>query len=234
MPDKETRKVRELLRYRINLVIDRSRNIHRLKCLMDRLGLNSNGDFTTYKRLDKISTGNLSQEHQTVIANYINAIKEQTKKLYEFEKILRERAIRDIDTVNLITIPGLDYFSAALVRTEIIDVRRFSNFNRLCAYAGFAPRVYQSADKVIHGSLNINRRKYLRWIIIEVVLHFIKAQPELMKRHERLVKRKGKNTAKVIMSREMLKVIYTVLKEKRPFYHKERIRSAAAPALCGV
>jgi transposase len=234
MPDKETRNLRELLHYRMNLVIDRSRNIVRLKCLMDRLGLNSRGRFTTYKGLAQIPTEGLTEEHKTLIASYVNTIETQTKEIYEFEKVLRERALKDNDVSHLMTTPGLDYFSAALVKTEIIEVKRFANFNRLCAYAGLAPKVHQSADKLIHGSLNTNRRKYLQWILIEVVPHFIKAQPELQKRYERIALRKGKNTARVVMAREMLKVIYHILKEKRPFYYKEQIRSAAAPALQGV
>src|SRR3989338_5230004 len=55
--DQHTRQVRELLRYRIRLVIDRSRNISRLKALLDKLGINSNSDFTTYKRLKTIIMG---------------------------------------------------------------------------------------------------------------------------------------------------------------------------------
>ena len=31
--------------------------------------------------------------------------------------------------------------------------------------------------------------------------------------------RKGANTAKVVMARQMLKVIYHVLKEQRPYYN---------------
>ncbi|MCR4319890.1 MAG: transposase, partial [Candidatus Brocadiaceae bacterium] len=52
--DQETRQVRELLRYRLNLVTDRSRNIFRLKALLDKLGLNSQLDFTTYKGLKSV------------------------------------------------------------------------------------------------------------------------------------------------------------------------------------
>ncbi|HAH21352.1 MAG TPA: IS110 family transposase, partial [Candidatus Omnitrophica bacterium] len=39
-----------------------------------------------------------------------------------------------------------------------------------------------------------------------------------MSRYEELKIRKGANTAKVIMARQMLKVIYHVLKEQRPYY----------------
>lgn len=126
------------------------------------------------------------------------------------------------------SIPGLDYFSASLVSSEIININRFASFNRLCAYAGLAPRVSQSANKTVFGPLNINRRKNLQWILLEVVLHFIKAIPDKKIKFETLVKKKGFNTAKVMLARDMLKVIYHVLKEKRVFYINKNSKKFAA------
>ena len=62
-----------------------------------------------------------------------------------------------------------------------------------------------------------------------------------MSGYEELKTRKGANTAKVIMARQMLKVIYHVLKEQRPYYsddnavrQENQIQSVAAAALHGV
>ncbi len=128
-------------------------------------------------------------------------------------------------------------FSAALIKTEIIDISRFASFNRLCAYAGLAPRVSASANKIFHGPLNKNRRKNLQWIFLENVYHFIKAIPEMQEKYEILKQRKGHNTAKVALARAMLKIIYHILKERRPFYFSSsncQIQSVAASALSGV
>ena len=128
-------------------------------------------------------------------------------------------------------------------RFQIADINRFNSFNRLCAYAGLAPRVSQSGNKAAFcGPLAVNRRKNLQWILLEVVFHFIKASPEDTARYEELKDRKGANTAKVIMARKMLKIIYHVLKEQRPYYRDEdketysinQVQSRAAAALCGV
>lgn len=80
--DKETRQVRELLRYRINLVTDRSRNIFRLKALLDKLGKNSNGDFTTQKRLKSINTKKLPDIYVNLINNYVTKILVLKKKWF--------------------------------------------------------------------------------------------------------------------------------------------------------
>ena len=228
IPDKEARTMKELLNYRMKIVQDRSRNIFRLKSLLDRWGFDSGGNYTTYKALRSIKLGDLKEDIEEIAQGYITRIASLTEKEYESTKAIREKVQQNNDILNLITIPGLDYFSAALIKTEIADIGRFKSFPRLCAYAGLAPRVYQSANKSIHGSLNVNRKKNLQWILLEVVYHFIKANPKHKKKHESITKRKGYNTAKVALARDMLKVIYHILKEKRPYYKNAKVRSRAA------
>jgi transposase len=235
--DQYTRQIRELLRYRINLINDRSRNIYRLKALLDKLGLDSNGDFTTYKRLKNIDTDKIPAIYASLVRNYIERIADLTKKRLVIEKEVIAISYKDPDMLNLMSLPGIGPFSAALIKSEIIDISRFATFNRLCAYAGLAPRVSASANKTFHGPLNVNRRKYLQWIVLENAFHFIKAVPRIEEKYIELKQRKGHNTAKVASAREMLKIIYHVLKEQRPFYFDKKeseIQSVAATALCGV
>lgn len=238
IPDKETRKMRDILRYRRNLVFDRARNIHRLKALLDKLGENSYGNFILYKKLNQIDTSHLSEEHQQLISGYVEQIASLTNRVFRFDTFIRKQACKDEDIMNLTSIPGISYFSAALIKSEIVDINRFASFSRLCAYAGLSPRVYQSANRLVHGPLNVNRRKQLQWIIIEIAFHFIRALPEKAEKYLRIARRKSHNTAKVVLSRDLLKIIYHVLKEKRSFYKTERqkqykIRSLAASAAHG-
>lgn len=230
--DKATRNTRELLRYRISIVHDRVRMIARLKTLLDKLGESSAFNLATYKGMDAVTYDHLPASYQEIIPGYIDSIRQLTEKLHHVEAVIKDQATDDADIMNLKTIPGLGYFGASLVKSEVIDINRFSSFDKLCAYAGLAPRVMQSGSTLIHGSLNINRRKHLRWILVETVWHFIKSDSRWSRLYETLAKQKGFGTAKVIMARHMLKVIYHVLKERRPFYQStSSIRSAVVPAL---
>lgn len=159
IPDKHTRQIRELLRYRLNLVTDRSRNIFRLKALLDKLGMNSHQDCTTYKGLRNIVPGKLPEIYTRLVKNYIDRITELAQKLTIMGKEIGTVSSLDHDMVNLMSIPVIGHFSAALIKSEIIDISRFASFNQLCAYAGLAPRVSASANKTFHGPLNTNRRK---------------------------------------------------------------------------
>lgn len=234
--DKKTRELREFLRYRMNLVRDRTRCISRLKSLLDKLGCNSFGDYTTYKALRSIEVGDVRGIYKDLIRRYREQIMELSKKIYETGKRLEAVCEEDVDISNLLTIPGIGYFSAALIKSEIIDISHFRSFNRLCAYCGLAPRVNISGNRISYGPLNVNRRKNLQWILLENAYHFIKGSWKREEKFERIKQRKGHNTAKVAMARDMLKIIYHVLKEKRSYYHsnKVEIQSVATAALPGV
>ena len=61
--------------------------------------------------------------------------------------------------------------------------------------------------------------------------------PNIAKKHEQIKNRKGYNTAKVASARDMLKVVYHVLKEQRPFFKEDKGKinwTHAVPALSGV
>lgn len=244
IPSPEVRSLKELLRYRVNLVRDRSRNIFRLKNMLDKIGADSTGDFTTEKGLKSISLNCIEERYQYVIKGYVERLLFLTHKIYQMKIDLKNELFQDSDIQNLISIDGVDYFSAGVIKSEIVDINRFLSFNRLCAYAGLAPRVSQSGNKTAHHcALLANRRKLLQWILLEIVFHFIKASPERKSRYDYLKERKGSNSAKIIMARQMLKIIYHILKEKRPYYEdmqlgRERnnveFQSAAVVALQGV
>lgn len=236
IPDRGTRQIREMLRYRMKLVTDRSRCIFRLKALLDKLGLDSGGDFTTQKALNQLAFKDCSSLYQKLIVGYRDQIGYLSQKLTETRRELEAISHRDQDMKNLMTIPGISHFSAALIKSEIIEISRFKSFNRLCAYAGLAPRVHASARKIHHGPLNRNRCRYLQWILIEIVHHFIRSMESKKTRFEALKRKKGYHSSKIVMAREMLRVIYHVLKDQRTFIEESRfkIQSMAAAALQGV
>lgn len=232
--DPYTRQVRELLRCRLTLVQDRSRNISRLKMLLDKLGYIQSADFTTYKGLESLPADELPAMYAQVALNYRDRIRFLSEQISVLNTSINKLAYNDQQIKNLQSIDGIGYFSAALIKTEIIDVKRFDNFNQLCAYAGLAPRRDSSANKVTCGPLNKNRRKLLRWILVEDVIPFVCANSGRKSEFDKVSQQKGFATAKIIFARKLLKLIYCVLKEQRPYYKDEdkfEIQSATTVAL---
>lgn len=218
IPDKETRKQREVLRYRMKMVSDKTRNIARLKALLDRLGLEGTGNFNTIKRREEIGAMEIPAPYGAIARSSLKRIADLCDEIKIFNKDLKVLAAQDPDVVFVMSVPGWDSFSALLIKTEILDVTRFRSFGALCAYSGLAPRVHSSGGHCYHGPLNTNRRKELQWILLENAWHTMRKIPRLKLKYAAIKKRKGSNTAKVAVARDVLKIIYHILKEKRPFY----------------
>ena len=117
----------------------------------------------------------------------------------------------------LMTIPGISYYSALLIVSEIGDIDRFPNAKKLCSYAGLVPSVHASGGKIRYGSITKQGSKWLRWILVELSYHFIRGSERLKNLYTRVTKSHGKATARVAVAREMLKIIYYMLRDNRAF-----------------
>jgi hypothetical protein len=53
----------------------------------------------------------------------------------------------------LTSIPGISYYSAMIILTEIGEIHRFPHPKKLCSYTGLVPRTIQSGTHVYHGRI---------------------------------------------------------------------------------
>jgi transposase len=62
-----------------------------------------------------------------------------------------------------------------LIVSEMGDIHRFPSAKKLCSYAGLVPRVHSSGGKTRHGPSTKQGSKWLRWILVETSVHYVKA-----------------------------------------------------------
>ena len=123
----------------------------------------------------------------------------------------------------LITIPGIGLFSAVLIYSEIGDIRRFPDSSKLLVYTGTIPSVRQSADVFHYGHITYQGSKYLRWNITEALHVHMRFDPRssVSRFYKRISKGKKISKALVAAANKLVKIVYWVLKEKRPYYRNE-------------
>ncbi len=67
----------------------------------------------------------------------------------------------------ILTIPGIGETIAAMIVSEIGNIKRFSNPNKLLAFAGLEPSIYQSGNfNPTSGSMVKRGSSYLRWALM--------------------------------------------------------------------
>jgi transposase len=117
------------------------------------------------------------------------------------------------------SIPGIGLANGAAILGEIGDVHRFDSVDKLVAYAGIDPTVYQTGQ-FMASEAHMSKRgsPYLRhalWLAATVAVQY---DPDLRAFYE--AKRKeGKHHGTVIgaVCRKLLARIYVILREQRPY-----------------
>ncbi|MCP3684921.1 MAG: IS110 family transposase [bacterium] len=126
--------------------------------------------------------------------------------------------LRDDSTAQcLATVPGIGPFLAVLISTEIDGIERFASAKKLASYTGLIPSTYASGGKISHGRITKQGNKWLRWALVEAAITAKKHNAQLNGFHTRLFKRLGKKKANVALARRLVTIIYSMLRDKRPF-----------------
>jgi transposase len=70
----------------------------------------------------------------------------------------------------ILSIIGIDVFSAMLITVEIVDVRRFSTPWKLVSYAGLAPSTKEPSGKVKYTKITKQGSPWLKWILVQCTM----------------------------------------------------------------
>jgi transposase len=161
-----------------------------------------------------IIQSNLSPSQVFLIQSHLNMIDSITKQIIELDsKISGLISSRKEDLRIALSMPGMGIISASTILAEIGDVRDFSSPEKLAAYCGLVPSVYQSAGKLINGHITKHGSPHIRAMLTEVA-HAImrsKQNSRLKKFFLRIKARRGVKIGVVALARKVLCILYHLL-----------------------
>ena len=144
----------------------------------------------------------------------------------ELERLYKELGL------TLATMPGMKIIMSMKLIAEIDDIRRFKSSEKLAQYAGIAPMPYGSAGKnKDYATKQGNRR--LQATIYYLAVQQIQISPRGKPRNpyfrgyyeEKLLEGKNPKQALICISRKLVKVIYSMLKNKTSYVMPEVVES---------
>jgi transposase len=218
VPDRRIMGLRELVRHRTTLVRMRTKLKNKIHSIVLMKGIQISSKHCSFTHL---YNEELKELNDYRINGYLHLIESLDSEIKDVSKKILMLAKEDEMASLLMTIPGIGYYSALLVVSEIGDIDRFPDSYHLCSYAGLVPSTHSSGGITYHGSITKRGSKYLRWIMLECARAHIRTNKKsnITQFYTRLAKIKGNSKAAVAAASKLLKVVYWVMKEKRKYHH---------------
>ena len=216
IPDIFYEELRSLMRLRFRLVQNQTRIKNRIKMLLYNYGITIPKEHTTNSRwsgyfIHWLKTQKLnSSAGNFTLQNLINQLEYVRENLKSVLRELRQQSQSEeiAPIINaLISVPGIAFITAMSLYTEIIDIRRFSNFDKFCSYVGLVPSVYSSGETEYSRGISFRHNKFLRPLIIESAWTAVKKDPAMTLRYNELLSQMPKQKAIIRIAKKLLRRI---------------------------
>jgi len=115
------------------------------------------------------------------------------------------------------SIPGIGPLSAIAIITELGDINRFANINKLSSYVGLMPLTSNSGETERVGGMTYRCNNYLRTIIVEASWQAIRKDPAMLTYYRGHAAKGNGKRAIVKVAGKLLNRIRYVLKNKEEY-----------------
>jgi transposase len=232
LPDPTIRAERELARFRLHLIKQRTRLKNRVHATLMTWGRRCPvSDLFGRSGRELLARLEIPEPWRSNVQCSVAMIDDLDRQIASQERELRTLGADHRYLPLLRTVPGIDWVLGFTIAAEIGDIARFPSPHKLAGYSGLCPRVYQSGDGDRRGSLSKRGPRYLRWALVEAAMtasrhSLYRERYEHTKR--RLGKQRGKKVARIDVARKLSEAIWHMLTRNRPFAPAGATNSLAA------
>jgi transposase len=217
IPTRGTMELRDIVRHRAALVRMRTKLKNKIHSIMFMRGTS-----ISYVGTHSFTKGyieKLKELNDYRINGYLNIIESMNDEINTVSKKILLLAQEDEIAKLLMTVPGIGYYSALLIVSEVGDINRFPDSYHLCSYAGLVPSTRSSGGLTYHGSITKTGSKYLRWIMLECVHAHIRNEKNsnVAQFYHRISRKNGNSKAAVAAASKLVKIVYWIMKERRVY-----------------
>lgn len=222
IPSNAVRELRKLCRHRASLNKQRTHTKNSIHALLAGQDIkHSFSDLFGSRGRAFLDSLRLSKETQIILNTQLAVLDVLNKQMEEISKHIAETALVDKNAKLLMTIPGIGYYTALTLTSEIGDIKRFESDKQLCSWAGLVPSTYQSGQHTYHGRITKQGNKMVRWVLVQATQQTVRYENPLTKHFEKVKARKDRNKAIVATARKMLMIMYAMLSKQEAYRYAD-------------
>ncbi|MFZ3124009.1 MAG: IS110 family transposase [Acidovorax sp.] len=163
----------------------------------------------------------LSSAHLFVLTEIMAHIEEIEARMGRFEQALLQGLSAWQPQLTLLqTIPGIDQMGAAMLLVEIsTDMDSFGSAQKLASWVGICPGNNESAGKRKSGKTR-KGNAWVRRLLCEFAQAASRSRCALKDKFAALSIRKGHKKSIVALAHKMLRIIFSMLKDNKPYHDR--------------
>ena len=167
--------------------------------------------------LAKNSVGCHSETKALEMQYYLDQIEWNTAYIRRYEAAIRE-IMNEIDSP-ITTIPGIGLVLGAMILAELGDVTRFATPEKVLAFAGLDPSIYQSGKYTPASGTMVKRGSpQLRWALLMAARSTIVHNPNIAIYYQKkLSEGKQYNVICSHIAKKLVRILYSLLKKNTPY-----------------
>jgi transposase len=159
-----------------------------------------------------LSRQDLPEAERQMIGWHLAMVDQIEASLKVLDAEIARHAMSDPVIRRLMTLPGIDVTVATGVAAAIGDIKRFSSPQKLVAYLGLNPSVYQSGEgPAQHGRITKQGRSHARSMLVEAAWAAARSQSPLRAFFRRIAAKRGQHIAAVASARKLATIIWQML-----------------------
>jgi len=225
---RDVREQRQITRHRASLVRIRTEIKNKVHAILLRHGMDYyESDVFTQKGIEYLKSLDMPACDRFELDSYISVIEHINGQISGTNEIVESYADAHPHARLLMTMPGIDYYSALTICGEIGDVHRFPHVKKLVSFAGLNPSVHQSGNTLRTGHISKQGNRNLRWILVQCANVAVRHDKCMAEFYKRLRQTKCHNVAIVAVARKMLGRIYVMMKLNLPYHALQTNRKAS-------
>lgn len=226
VPSPEKEAIRCLSRTRIQLTKDQTRTKNRIKALLSFSGIpvpendvmkHWSANFIRHLSELKVDYVERKLALNFLLENLQQLRQQLAKVLKELRIMVRNNQETSKIVGHLLSVPGIGFITAVTLYTEIIDIKRFTKFDRFASFIGLTPDTNSSGEKDVTTGLTVRQKKYLRSLLIEAAWKAIRKDSALTAVFGNLMKRMDSKKAIVRIAKKLLSRIMYVWNNQKDY-----------------
>lgn len=187
------------------------------------------------KGQDRLGAMKLSPGNRMLVDLKVGQLEQLAKQQEQIESRMQEIHDQWPEAKWVDDVRGIGMVTAVSLLAQIGPIGRFATAEDLISYAGLAPGMWQSDGTCHHGRIGGGGTdSHLRYLLVEATTWLCQI-PRYRPTYERVLKKRGKKIARIVVARLLLRSLHKMLTAKVPFNPMPRLspKTTEATATAG-